>query len=276
LTSKLRLPFEIPPEEYPPPSTFIEETISCVKQASEEGIVLRAIGGLAIYLHTPEEQKGLWEKLFAGRAFKDIDFASYGKFRQKVFAFFKKRGYDVDLKLHMHYFKKRHIYFGGRVPMIDVFFDKLEMNHVIDLNKRLETDYPTIPLAELLLQKLQTVQIVEKDIRDAVVMLRAHDLGKTDNETINLDALVKADLTADWGFHYTITTNLRKVKDFIPKCDVLTDNDARIIDERINKILTYIEEQPKSLGWQLRAKIGAKKKWYNDVEDWSFFRVPEE
>ena len=28
-----------------------------------------------------------------------------------------------------------------------------------------------------------------------------------------------------------------------------------------------IEKEPKSLGWKLRAKVGTKKQWYNDVEE---------
>jgi len=270
MTSKLRLPSEIPIEEYPSPSIFIEEALSCVKEAAEKGIILRVMGSVGIYLHTVEYRE-LWEKLTIGeRIFKDIDFASYGKFREKILDFFKKRGYKIDRRLQMHYGMKRHIYFGDKVPMVEVFFDKLEMNHTIDFRKRLETDFPTIPLSELLLQKTQIVKINERDIKHTIVLLRAHDVGKGDNETINLEALARAGLTSDWGFYYTVTTNLQKVKDFARGNDILTENDKTIIIERIEKILNYIEEQPKSLNWKLRAKIGTKKQWYNEVEDWVF------
>ena len=106
--------------------------------------------------------------------------------------------------------------------MIEVFFDKLEMNHTISFNKRLEADSPTLPLSELLLQKTQIVKINEKDIKDIIVLLRAHDVGKRDNETINLEALAQAGLISDWGFYYTVTTNLQKVKDFTRNNDTLT------------------------------------------------------
>lgn len=274
LASKFRLPSEIPIEEYPPLSVFIEEALSCVKEAAEEGIILRIMGGMGIYLHAPE-CKQLWEKLarLGKRVFTDIDFASYGKFRGKIFDFFKKRGYNIDQRLQMYYGMKRHIYFGGKVPMVEVFFDKLEMNHTISFNKRLEADSPTLPLSELLLQKMQIVKINEKDIKDAIVLLRAHDAGKRDNETINLEALARAGLTSDWGFYYTVTANLQKVKDFARNSDTLTENDKTVISERVDKILNYIKEQPKSLSWNLRARIGTKKQWYNEVEDWVFFRA---
>ena len=41
---------------------------------------------------------------------------------------------------------------------IDIFFDKLEFCHIIDFRGRLEIDYPTISLSDILLQKMQIVQ----------------------------------------------------------------------------------------------------------------------
>ena len=264
-----KLPTEIPLDKYPSLSTFIEEAISCVKEAEEDSIILRVMGGLAIYLHS-QAFKELWEKLarLEKRAFTDIDFASYGKFRIKLNNFFLKRGYNFDKRLQMHYGKQRQIYFGGKVPMVEVFFDKLEMNHTINFKGRLEADSITLPLSELLLQKLQIVKINEKDIKDVIVLLRAHDLGETDNDVINLKALTQAGLLSDWGFYYTVTTNLNKIIDYIHAYEGLAESDKKIVVDRIYRILHHLEEQPKSLSWKLRAQIGPKKKWYNDVEDW--------
>jgi len=271
LATRFRLPTEIPIEEYPPPSTFIEEATQCVKEAGEQGMILRAMGGLGIYLHVDApEYKLLAERLgrLGERVFTDIDFASYGKFRDKVYDFFTKRGYQVDPNLHMHHFRKRHMYFAGKVPMAEVFFDNLEMNHTIQFAGRLEADNPTLPLAELLLGKLQIVRINEKDVKDAILMLRSHDVGETDNEMVNLNALREAGLLSDWGFYHTITTNLKEVQRYIQQCNVLTENDVHIIGERVAKILDYLEKQPKSQRWKLRERIGTRKKWYNDVEEW--------
>lgn len=264
-----KLPTEIPLDKYPPPLTFIEEAISCVKEAEKEGVILRVMGGLAVYLHS-QEFKDLWEKLarLGKRAFTDIDFASYGRFRIKLNDFFTRKGYKSDRRLQMHYGKQRQIYFGGKVPMVEVFFDRLEMNHTINFYGRLEADSITLPLTELLLQKLQIVKINEKDIKDVIVLLRAHNLGETDNDMINLKALTQAGLLSDWGFYYTVTTNLNKIIDYVRTYENLTENDKKNVSTKIDKILRYIEEQPKSLSWKLRAKIGPKKKWYRDVEDW--------
>ncbi|MEM3874124.1 MAG: hypothetical protein QXU45_03215 [Candidatus Bathyarchaeia archaeon] len=269
MTEKIRLPSEIPIDEYPPPSTFINEAISCVEEAEKKGITLRIIGGLAIYLHS-QDYKDLWEKLgrLGKKVFTDIDFIGYRKHREKVVKFFQEREYTLDKRSLMYYGERRVIFFGGRCPMVDVFFDKLEMNHTIDFRGRLEVDTPTIPPAELLLEKMQIVKIAEKDIKDTIVLLRAHEVDFHDKDAISLNALIKAGLTSDWGFWYTFTTNLEKVVVALDRYDVLTENDKRDIREKVRKIREYVDAQPKSIGWKMRAKAGTKVKWYNDVEDW--------
>jgi len=269
MSKKFRLPTEIPLEEYPSPEEFIEEALDCVEKAEEEGIILRIMGGMAIYLHS-REYEDLWRALgrLGERVFTDIDFASYGKYRDKLLQFFQKRGYSYDPRLLWHYGYRRQIFFGGRVPMVEVFLDKLEMCHTINFKGRLEADKPTLPPTELMLQKLQIVQLNEKDIKDLIVLIRAHDVGTDDNDKINLNALKKAGLMDDWGFWYTTTTNLKKVKEALPNYDVLSDEDVRVVSERIDRILDFLEKEPKSLKWKMRAKVGTKKKWYREVEDW--------
>jgi hypothetical protein len=148
---------------------------------------------------------------------------------------------------------------------IDVFLGKLEMCHVIDYANRLELDSPTVPLADLLLQKLQIVQTNEKDIQDTTILLREHDLGSSDNEMINSDYVAKL-LSNEWGFYYTVTQNLPKIKEFMNKYP-LTDEDKKVVSERIDKLSSTIESAPKTFQWKLRAKVGPAKKWYNFVEE---------
>ena len=267
---RFRLPSEIPLEEYPPPLIFIEEALNCVEESADNGITLRIMGGLAIYLQSKDYEE-LWRALgrLGERVFTDIDFASYSKFSQRLLNFFEKRGYSFNPRLLWRYGRKRQIFFDGKVPMVEVFFDKLEMNHTIDFRKRLELSYPTIPLAELLLQKLQMVHMDEKDYKDVIVLLRSRDIGESDRGMINILALAKAGLLSNWGFYYTVTTNLKNIRDSLGKYDVLTGDDVDIIRGRVDRILGYLENQPKSISWKLRARVGAKKKWYNDVDEWA-------
>jgi len=271
---EFRIPSEIPEEEWPPPSAFIEEAGACVKEAEDKGIVLRTMGGLAIYLHS-QEYKQLWENLerLGKKIFTDIDFVSYGKFRGQLLEFFKNRGFTINQRMLYYYGKKRHIYYGEKIPMVEIFFDKLEMNHTVDFKNRLEADYPTIPPAELLLQKIQMVRMNEKDIKDAIILIRAHELGKEDEEKIN-QVSIGASLLSDWGFYYTATTNLQKVKNSLSNYNALGEEDIRVVGGRINELLSYLEEEPKSIRWKSRALLGTKRKWYSEVDEWDVINSP--
>lgn len=265
----VRLPVDIPIEEYPKPEVFIDEAKTLVAEAEKRGLLLRIMGGMAIYIHSTEYE-ALWRSLsrLGTKVFTDIDFVAYGKHRNELYEFVQSRGYKTDPRFLYQFGKTRHIFFGGRVPMVEIFYDHLEMNHTIPYKDRLEVDSPTTPLGELMLQKLQVVKINEKDIKDLIVLIRAHDVGEDDKEKINLHVFEFVDMFNDWGWYYTATTNLNKVKKFANEYPQLSEEDKRIITERIDRMLSYIESKPKSFKWKMRAKIGTKTMWYNPVEDW--------
>ena len=134
----------------------------------------------------------------------------------------------------------------------------------------MELDSPTIPLADLVLEKTQIHEINEKDLKDLIVLIRAHEIGETDEkEVINAKYIAKV-LAQDWGFWYDATMNLNKVKAMAKKClkeGKLTEEDYNDVVKKIDKILEYIEKEPKSKKWKKRAKVGTKKKWWRDVEE---------
>jgi hypothetical protein len=200
--------------------------------------------------------------------FTDIDYASYGKCRGKIVPFFEKQGYNMEKRAAMISGNTRHIYFGGRVPMIDVFFDQLAYNHPIDYRGRLEIHPHCVSLTDLLLQKLQIVQINDKDLKDAMLLLLAAQIGEADQGMINAKYVAKL-MSDDWGFYYTSTTNLGKVKTAVDGVKALTDEHRTLIREKADRILNYLATAPKSGKWKGREKTGTKKPWYNEVSDWS-------
>jgi hypothetical protein len=74
-------------------------------------------------------------------------------------------------------------------------------------------------------------------------------------------------LSNDWGFYYTFTTNLKKVSARVGSCEELNQGDRDDVKAKVEKLLKIVEEEPKTLGWKMRAKIGTSKKWYRDVEE---------
>ncbi|MEM4276505.1 MAG: hypothetical protein QXQ13_03325 [Thermoplasmata archaeon] len=265
----VRLPADIPVEEYPKPEVFIDEAVTLVNEAAQRGLILRVMGGMAIYMHS-REYETLWRNLarLGTKVFTDIDFVAYGKQRNQLYEFVQSRGYKTDPRFLYQFGKTRHIFFGGRVPMVEIFYDQLEMNHTVPYAGRLEKDSPTVPLGELMMQKLQVVKINEKDIKDLIVLIRAHEIGEDDNDRININVFDYVDMFNDWGWYYTATMNLNKVKKFANEYPQLTDQDKADINQKVDRMLVHIEAKPKSFKWKMRAKVGTKTMWYNPVEDW--------
>jgi hypothetical protein len=245
---------------------FLEEAMRIVKSADELDIPLRLIGCLAFRLKCPEFVD-LHERM--GREVTDIDFISYIKHQRKVINLFRDElGYHYVAPSFARASTLRDLFIDKeRGRKVDVFYDFLDFNHRIDFKKkkRLEVDKPTIPLAELFLEKTQIVQINAKDLKDLIVTFIAHDVSeKFDDSMVNGSHLAEL-LSNDWGLYYTVTTNMDKLLGYLSDVEEITDDQRAIITARVNKLRTMIEEKPKSRRWKSRAKVGDKKRWYKFV-----------
>ena len=103
-----------------------------------------------------------------------------------------------------------------------------------------------------------------QEIKDLIVLFLAHEVGEGDKEVINLRRISRV-LARDWGFYYTATRNLRKVRNLLERYPQLTEEERGLISERIGRVLERVEREPKGLKWKLRAKIGVSKKWYREL-----------
>lgn len=151
---------------------------------------------------------------------------------------------------------------------LDVFYDRLNMCHSIDFVDRIENDFPTVTLADLVLQKLQIIEINDRDAKDIIVLFLEHKVGDTDEETIDGKYIAKL-LSNDWGFYYTLTENIKKSNNLALKYpkDMLSAQELDLFQARTGKMLSMIEREPKSFKWKMREKIGTKTIWYNEVEE---------
>jgi hypothetical protein len=263
-----RLPKDIPMDEYPKPDEYLTEARHLTAEAQKEGIILRVMGPIALHFYFPE-YVDLYRRMerLGERVFTDIDYASYGKCRNKIVPFFEKQGYELEKRSAMLSGNTRHIYFGGRIPMIDVFFDKLDYNHPIDYKNRLEIDPDCVSLTDLLLQKLQIVRINDKDLKDGMLLLLASEIGLADSGVINAKYLEKI-MSDDWGFYHTAMDNLIKIKEASVNVNALTEANRILIEEHVEQLMLILENSSKSGAWKRRAKVGTKKVWYKEVSDW--------
>ena len=243
---------------------FEIELKAILKASDESGILLRVIGSLAFQMHCPEFG---YLQAAMGRAYTDIDFAAYGRQAKQI----------SELMAGMGYVDNREVYIGsegeraifdktGTSLHVDVFYEKLDFCHPIFWKDRLEVDSPTIPLTELLLEKMQIVQINEKDIIDTIMLLLEHPLGDVDNETINIKLAAQL-CASDWGLWRTTTMNLEKVKQLAHHYTQLSPEQKVKVESQVDAILARLNDEPKPLAWRLRARVGDRVKWYKDVDE---------
>jgi hypothetical protein len=227
-------------------------------------IIMRLIGALAFRTHCPQFGH-IQDDL--GRKFTDIDFASYPHFFKDIINVLTELGYEEDRMVTQLFSESRLLFHDPKYGRhIDIFFNKLDFCHVINFVGRLEIETQTLPLAELLLEKMQIVKLNEKDLIDTIMLLREHPIGDHDHETINAKLIAKT-LADDWGFWRTVTANLKLVDDELKHYSRLSEKDAGVVHQRIQELFKWIDNAPKTTRWKFRSKIGDKIKWYKDVEE---------
>ncbi len=243
---------------------FENELKRILKASEEAGVVLRVIGSLAFQMHCPKY--GYLQQAL-GRAYTDIDFAAYSKQTKAIQDLMARLGYADNQEVFIVSGGERSIFDRAEAGLhIDIFWEKLDFCHVIRWAGRLEVDSPSIPLAELLLEKMQIVQINEKDVIDTIMLLLEHPLGDHDQETINIKRVAEL-CAADWGLWRTTTMNLGKVRVITQSYEQLTPEQKATVDAQVQKALTRIDEEPKSMAWRLRSRVGDRVKWYKDVDE---------
>jgi hypothetical protein len=238
------------------PASLLAAFAGIKEAAAQAGIALRLTGSIAVQqacpVHAPLAQ--------AGRDFADLDLVGYKRDGQAVAALFGRLGYDANREVFALSEGTRAIFDHAQSRVhVDVFFDRLEFCHRIDLKTRLEARPVTIPLAELLLTKLQIVKINAKDLADACVLLLEHDFAAEAGH-------IAAICAAEWGFWRTVTGNLEKLQDYAAASRIFLPYAARL-RASVNALSAAIEAAPKPLAFRLRARVGDRVKWYNDVDE---------
>jgi len=240
-----------------------DEAVRIVDSASKSEVNARLIGGVGVRLHTRKYAE-LFERL--GRSPGDIDLVSRKNHSDQIGNIMKSFGYSPAERFNTYHGHKRQLWYA-KTHQIDIIFDVLEMNHRVDFRDRLKLDFPTVTPADLLLTKLQVVNLNKKDIQDMVILLLEHDAVLDERaDTIDLSYLGKV-LCSEWGFWYTANRNLCRIEEFVLNASELTTAEKDTVNERTRRITLYLDSIPKSLSFRMREAIGTRKQWYNDVEE---------
>ncbi len=226
------------------------------------GLPARLLGGLAVWLRCPSVRTGPY-----ARSYNDMDFAIASSASTRFKALLGADSYLPDQFFNALHGATRLYYQepAGRWS-IDVVIDELVMSHKLDLRGRVDGASPTIPLADLLLTKLQVWEINRKDLGDALCVLADHALTEDEGDTegVSLGRL-RSVLGADWGFCHTAERNLRKLAELwaeTPVPDALFD-----VDEQVATIQRAVQEAPKTMAWRMRNRVGERVRWYETPEE---------
>lgn len=240
------------------------EVLSIVDAADTAGATIRVLGSIGVALHSHRSARMIEQ---FERTYADIDFAAYRRDAATITRILTGKGYVPDHEVYIASEGGRSIYeHPERHIHLDVFYDRLEFCHLIPLDGRLEVDRPTIPIAELLLSKLQIVKINEKDVVDIVLLLLDHPLGSGDDDTVDTARIGRL-CADDWGLWRSITQNLENVRALAASYPQLDTGQRQHVDEAVAAIKARIDAEPKSMGWRVRDRIGDRRQWWTDVDE---------
>jgi len=229
---------------------------SILSAAEAQGIEIRLIGALSIKLHC-DRSKELFD-----RPISDIDIVSYPKDRDKIMKLLKGLGCQ-PAQMFNYVNPDRLLFFDSNRTRIDVFLGKFRMCHDFDFSDRIPLDKPTLPPADLLVTKLQIVELNEKDLRDMISLLRDHELCRDDARKDSVNIAYIADLCRkDWGIYRTFTGNISRLLQFL-STTALDNDEKKAVEAKLEVLQKSIEEAPKTIGWKVRARVGEKRVWYN-------------
>ncbi len=244
-----------------PEKDTVLEAERLVEEANKQDVVLRLLGGVAFRLRCPSS---LHENL--KRKYLDIDFVGLRKQRKEIQNLFTDRGYVPRTTFNTMQGYRRLIFNDiQNERRADIFLNEFEMCHKFDFTDRLQLDSLTLPLADLLLTKLQVYEITEREYRDVIAMLTDHQLGNFDKTDL-INAKYVARLCAeDWGLWRTVTLNLERITSALPRY-IPSSEGQTIVKSKIDALSKALDAEPKSFRWKVRARVGEKVKWYEVPE----------
>jgi hypothetical protein len=236
--------------------------------AAAAGIGLKLLGGLAVRVICPDYPPRL-------RRDQDMDFACLSKERKKVAAHLEKTGCQPDKRFN-NLNGDRQMYFNapsGRP--IDVMVDRLTMCHTLDFRPAFRKLPYTVDVVDLLLSKLQIVELNEKDARDIVQLLSCMPISGSDGSAgdaggnMAIDSVRFCDvLSGDWGWWRTVTGSLDKLPGLLDEHTQLAQPgmpyDPR---EQAARLRQLADDAPKGMKWRMRASVGDKVRWYELPEE---------
>jgi hypothetical protein len=200
------------------------------------------------------------------RPIQDLDFILVKRHRREFDRLIIEAGYRPQERFNALHGARRLLYDDtdhGR--QIDVFVDSFSMCHELPLAERIPVLPRTLPPADILMTKLQIVELNAKDRGDLYALLLSHELGHATDDAIDVERIVALS-SNDWGLQHTFEINLGRLHEGLSE-QPLSDPETRALRQRIDELGAAMDAAHKSRRWKLRAKVGERKQWYDEPEE---------
>ena len=222
---------------------------------------MRLLGGMGIRLRLGERMDPRFQ-----RTIEDLDFITLRRSGQAVEVFLAESGWEPERRFNALNGARRLLFHDpGSEHKIDVFVEVFEMCHTLPLAERMTVHQDTLPAAELLMTKLQVVSLNPKDRSDLYALLHACEVAEHDDGAINVSRIAEL-ASADWGLHHTFELNFARLREGLGESSLASEQQVRIA-RHIGLLENAIERSPKSRGWRMRARVGERKRWYEEPEE---------
>lgn len=225
---------------------LLDEALRLIDRGREIGVDARLIGGLGILHHDPElRERG------GSRPINDIDLMVPSGQHRFLARLLVEAGYTPEERFNALNGHRRMVFHAAEWDL-DVLVGIFEMCHRIDMTARFALDYPTLPVTDLLLTKLQIVKLNAKDVGDIVDLVAAHGLDEGPGDQVDLVHL-RSLVRDNWGLWRTITGTVETV---------IATGPSEAVSGRLGALLAALHAAPKTTRWKLRARVGDRVAWY--------------
>lgn len=222
---------------------------------------MRLIGGMAIRLLAGDALHPAFH-----REIQDLDFIVARRHGREAESLLEDAGYVGDERFNALNGARRMLFVDpGHDRQIDIFVETFEMCHSLPLAERLDVVPCTLPAAEVLMTKLQIVDLNAKDRADLYALLLSHDVDEVDEGFVNGRRIAELS-SRDWGLQRTFELNLERLRAGLDE-QPLNDVERAELTRRIEALGELMEQAPKSRKWKLRARVGERKRWYEQPEE---------
>ena len=234
---------------------IIESAMQLVDACTAHGVTARLLGGIAVALQCAPVQN-------PGRSYRDIDLFVPATSQSALTKVMHTLGYQAAEEFNLLNGDTRLLFHHAQAGyQVDVFVGSFQMCHRIPI--RTSTHAYTIPLAELLLTKLQIFELNPKDAHDGCALLSTTHLGSAPQHA-DERAVITRLCGTDWGIWRTFTMNLERC---VTYTTTHCPDQTTTVSAEVQALRHAIDHAPKSMAFKLRATVGDALPWYELPEE---------